>query len=462
MIPTGTAGTRQTLNIMRNLARAGKKLPVIRQAAIQLTQGLPQKDWYSEIKALYEFVRDRIRYVRDITGVETLHTADRVLLNKQGDCDDKGILLAALLGSLGHPTRFVAAAFKPNSYSHVWAEVFYNGQWVPLETTEPVSIGWRPANIISTMIVHNDDQGKNLSALAGKRVKKFLAAQAAQVAQSAAAAAAAPEDVAAQERAAELQAQQAATMQSYYAKEATKKHGLAKIVQKIKEVRLKVDPVAKSQKFIQQAKKYGVKEAIAKTKEEEKKTHLKATQSMAKISPSFKKHAKFEEGKFRATELKANINQIEQARAVHDTPLLQEQEQGYIQELQQIAEDQQQYVKQGKIAAVIASIVLSIFTFGGGAGVVSSAVQALKEGAVALAKKLLLGAAAGALAKGASPEDVDKANAAANILEQYPPDPNLSTLDEMITDSYAKRDAAQAKTLGWLVPVGIFLLSALS
>lgn len=150
---------------MRNLVRSGKKSPRVRQTAVLLTQNLPQKDREEEIKALYRFVRDRIRYVRDIRGVETLHTADRVLENKQGDCDDKSILLASLLESLGFQTRFIAIGFSPpkklfgklssSGYSHVLPEVLLRGEWVSLETTEPVGLGWFPSKAQSLLIVNN-------------------------------------------------------------------------------------------------------------------------------------------------------------------------------------------------------------------------------------------------------------------------------------------------------------------
>ena len=150
---------------MRNLAHSGKKSPRVRQTAVLLTQNLPQKDREEEIKALYRFVRDRIRYVRDIRGVETLHTADRILENKQGDCDDKSVLLASLLESLGFQTRFTAIGFSPPKklfgklsavgYSHVLPEVLLRGEWIALETTEPVGLGWFPGKAQSLLIINN-------------------------------------------------------------------------------------------------------------------------------------------------------------------------------------------------------------------------------------------------------------------------------------------------------------------
>jgi len=156
----GKAGTRQTLRLMSQLVKAGKKNMLVRQLALRLIDGKKQKDRAGEIKKIHAFVRDRIRYVRDIRGVETIHSAQRILKQRQGDCDDKSILLASLLESIGHATRFVAVGFKPGVFHHVLVQTTAPGRWnspkwLNLETTEPVKPGWKPANVVSRMVVHN-------------------------------------------------------------------------------------------------------------------------------------------------------------------------------------------------------------------------------------------------------------------------------------------------------------------
>jgi len=120
---------------------------MIRLTAVQITLGLRPKAWMQECRALFQFVRDRIRYVRDIMDVETLHTAEQVLTQGAGDCDDKAILLASLLHSLQHGARFVAIALhNPNNCDHVFVECQprAGGPWIPCETTEPVEFGFDP------------------------------------------------------------------------------------------------------------------------------------------------------------------------------------------------------------------------------------------------------------------------------------------------------------------------------
>lgn len=111
---------------------------------MRLVQHLPQKAYRAEAEAVHRYVRDHVRYVRDIRGVETLHPAPWLLSQRAGDCDDKSVLTAALCEAIGHKTRLVAVGFKPWSYQHVYPEVELAGRWVALETTEPWALGRVP------------------------------------------------------------------------------------------------------------------------------------------------------------------------------------------------------------------------------------------------------------------------------------------------------------------------------
>lgn len=141
---------------MAHLARAGSRRIEVRNAAVEIVtrgfltgRGLRQKDFTGEARRLFAFVRDDIRYVRDIAEVETLHDPVTLLRTRAGDCDDKAILLAALLLSTGaEPVRFKALALAPQQYCHVWLQVWIpeagapgGGRWLDLETTEPVAFG---------------------------------------------------------------------------------------------------------------------------------------------------------------------------------------------------------------------------------------------------------------------------------------------------------------------------------
>lgn len=155
-IPNGWQGTRATLRIMSRLTRHFKKDIQIRSLAQSIISDVPgHKNWTSQIKALHNYVQSNVQYIRDIRGVETLATPLQTLKTMQGDCDDQAVLLASLLESIGHPTRFVAmklSTFGP--YVHVYTETKIGSNWYPLETTEKFPPGY-PMKNAGVMVEHN-------------------------------------------------------------------------------------------------------------------------------------------------------------------------------------------------------------------------------------------------------------------------------------------------------------------
>jgi transglutaminase-like putative cysteine protease len=139
---------------MSGLVKSAKSTLPVRLLALRLVRRNGQKDWPGEVRDIHAFVRDGIRYVKDVRGVETLQTPEKTLELGQGDCDDKSTLVAALLESIGHPTRFVAVGFN-GQFAHVLVETKIGTKWVAVETTEPVAVGWFPKNVTMVMRWHN-------------------------------------------------------------------------------------------------------------------------------------------------------------------------------------------------------------------------------------------------------------------------------------------------------------------
>ncbi len=154
-IPDGLAGIKATLACMTNLVRESKTEPEIRRLANVLTQNLNQKDFRGEVENIFLFVQNDIRYLQDVADVETLQTPVVTLEESAGDCDDKSTLLAALLESINHKTRFVAVGFDGEPISHVYVETRIGRDWVPMDATEPYPMGWNPPGITSAKLSHN-------------------------------------------------------------------------------------------------------------------------------------------------------------------------------------------------------------------------------------------------------------------------------------------------------------------
>ena len=148
-IPTGYAGTKRTIDYIIQLIKEGAKDFCVRQTAIDILilTGVRPKDYLGEIGTLFEWVKNNIRYTRDIHRVELLHSARRMLELRAGDCDDMTILLAAMIKSVGHPVRLALVGFNPRKkklFSHIYLEAFHKGWWIPLDATVKHSMGWAP------------------------------------------------------------------------------------------------------------------------------------------------------------------------------------------------------------------------------------------------------------------------------------------------------------------------------
>lgn len=142
--PNGAAGVFHTLRVMRAYVNASKTDPRIINAAVSVIYLQSEKDSYHEARALFEYVRDVIRYVQDTVGLESLTDPILTLQRQVGDCDDQTTLLAALLESVGYPTRFVIAGYHGSDFEHVYLQTLVNGQWIDADPTEHQPFGWAP------------------------------------------------------------------------------------------------------------------------------------------------------------------------------------------------------------------------------------------------------------------------------------------------------------------------------
>lgn len=154
-IANGLAGIRQTLKLMSAITKKYKAAPAIRELALSLTSHLKQKNYRGEVAELHHWVKEEIRYIKDIRDVETIQTPIQTLRLRQGDCDDKSTLVASLLESIGHRTRFVAVGFTPDSLSHVFVQTKIGRNWITVECTENWPLGARPSGIKKVMIQNN-------------------------------------------------------------------------------------------------------------------------------------------------------------------------------------------------------------------------------------------------------------------------------------------------------------------
>lgn len=123
-------GAPQTVAVMKKAALDSQTYRV-RLLSEQVCSGIQSKDYLSEALALYYFVCNRTRYMRDPRTIELVRApyvvVDQLLAGHTPclDCDDMAALLAALLIMSGAEVRYMTVAFQNvfyknmRQYSHV-------------------------------------------------------------------------------------------------------------------------------------------------------------------------------------------------------------------------------------------------------------------------------------------------------------------------------------------------------
>ena len=148
----GDDGTEQTISVLREIVDDAWKDPFVNRTAIDIIRnaGVAQFDRLGQIRAIYNWVLQNFYFVSDPVSKEALRPTRDLLQLKAGDCDDiNANVLPSLLGTIGYETRIVTVAADPSdpgSFSHVYAEVFLDGNWIPLDAARPdTSFGVAPA-----------------------------------------------------------------------------------------------------------------------------------------------------------------------------------------------------------------------------------------------------------------------------------------------------------------------------
>ncbi len=110
---------------MRRFAHKGKSDLEVRQLVETICKDLVQGDYAGEVLAIYYWVCQNIRYMRDIHDVEFVKEPRQIVATKSGDCDDIATLLAAMCMTCGNTCEFLLASYSPSQTmpTHVFLRV---------------------------------------------------------------------------------------------------------------------------------------------------------------------------------------------------------------------------------------------------------------------------------------------------------------------------------------------------
>lgn len=154
---------------MELLIEEAKTEPTIRRIAASVLKKkksdgsweVGERDWKGEVVALFDYVRENVRYTLDIAEVELFQRPERTLELGIGDCDDETMLLAALLRNVGYPVALKAIGLRGNDYyQHVYLIVGIPPEnpstWMALDPSRPEEPGWElPASEVGLTMIYD-------------------------------------------------------------------------------------------------------------------------------------------------------------------------------------------------------------------------------------------------------------------------------------------------------------------
>ncbi|WP_337103189.1 transglutaminase domain-containing protein [Paenibacillus sp. YIM B09110] len=131
------------LNSVQNVAWTSSSLAIVK--AKELTKN--SKSDNEKVRAIYDYIINNIKYDYDLAAnisTDYLPSIDKTLSTKKDICYGYSSLFAAMLRSVGVPTKLVMGDTEYVSVYHAWNEVFLNGKWVIIDTT--VDAGLKKSN----------------------------------------------------------------------------------------------------------------------------------------------------------------------------------------------------------------------------------------------------------------------------------------------------------------------------
>jgi len=157
-IPGGEWGTVATLKVMKELVlgKWGHRNPEVVLLAKKIVADVspgPAKDYEAMAAAILDFMKSRVKYELDPSGLEYVQTPHYTLLNSgSGDCDDHATATAALAMALGFRAAFRTVKGdrdRQDQWSHVYPVIgITSGKddvWLTADSTQKESfVGWDP------------------------------------------------------------------------------------------------------------------------------------------------------------------------------------------------------------------------------------------------------------------------------------------------------------------------------
>lgn len=117
----------------------GIRSPRLIYIARQVTRACAGRDVICELRAIYQFTTENVRYAGDIAGVDTFSSPIRTLQMGAEDCDGHTVLNAALAIANGFKAKARITSNRGQTWDHIYCMVGMPkgraDRWIALDTT---------------------------------------------------------------------------------------------------------------------------------------------------------------------------------------------------------------------------------------------------------------------------------------------------------------------------------------
>lgn len=147
----GVVNLADRMRIIQQLIAEGRVDPEVRAwTADVLTRRcgndwcVPEKDNRAEILAIFNAMRQRVRYTGDVWSHDTYVAARHTLRHRIADCDDYAILACSALGAVGIQTKCkVIQSVQGQDWDHIYV-LANDGErhWIPFDASVNKPCGW--------------------------------------------------------------------------------------------------------------------------------------------------------------------------------------------------------------------------------------------------------------------------------------------------------------------------------
>ena len=129
-------------NLLRKLCwdeHNGIRDPRMLNIARQVTRGCPARDVMCELRAIFRFTVENVRYTGDVSGVDTFSAPIRTLQMGGEDCDGHAVLNCALALCNGYKAKVRITSNRGLTWDHIYCMVGLpkgrTDKWIALDTT---------------------------------------------------------------------------------------------------------------------------------------------------------------------------------------------------------------------------------------------------------------------------------------------------------------------------------------